>query len=127
MALVGRDLAYEPAALSSFSFFLTWVSVALIRWISYGFTSKSNFPGVIEDSLKNIEKSGEEIMAFLELTGIQKKFGKQLVVHDFNLEVQKGEFVSFLGGSGCGKTTTLRMIAGFEMPTSGQSESTVGM
>jgi putative spermidine/putrescine transport system ATP-binding protein len=59
-------------------------------------------------------------MAFLELTGIQKKFGKQLAVQDFNLEVQRGEFVSFLGGSGCGKTTTLRMIAGFEMPTSGQ-------
>ncbi len=59
-------------------------------------------------------------MAFLELSGIQKKFGKQVAVHDFNLEVPKGEFVSFLGGSGCGKTTTLRMIAGFEMPTGGR-------
>jgi putative spermidine/putrescine transport system ATP-binding protein len=59
-------------------------------------------------------------MAFLELNDIHKKFGKQIAVKDFNLEVQKGEFVSFLGGSGCGKTTTLRMIAGFEIPTSGQ-------
>ncbi|TCL62327.1 putative spermidine/putrescine transport system ATP-binding protein [Hydrogenispora ethanolica] len=59
-------------------------------------------------------------MAFLELTGVQKKFGKQFAVRDFNLEVQKGEFVSFLGGSGCGKTTTLRMIAGFELPTAGR-------
>ncbi len=59
-------------------------------------------------------------MAFLELTGIHKKFGKQFAVQDFNLEVQKGEFISFLGGSGCGKTTTLRMIAGFELPTAGQ-------
>jgi len=42
MALVGRDLAYEPAALSIFSYLLTWVSIAVIRWIAYGFTCKSN-------------------------------------------------------------------------------------
>jgi putative spermidine/putrescine transport system ATP-binding protein len=59
-------------------------------------------------------------MAFLELTGIRKNFSKQIAVENFNLDVQKGEFVSFLGGSGCGKTTTLRMIAGFETPTSGR-------
>ncbi len=59
-------------------------------------------------------------MAFLELRNIQKQFGKNLAVRDFNLQVQKGEFISFLGGSGCGKTTTLRMIAGFETPTSGR-------
>jgi putative spermidine/putrescine transport system ATP-binding protein len=58
-------------------------------------------------------------MAFLELTGIQKNFGETAAVIDFNLAVEKGEFVSFLGPSGCGKTTTLRMIAGFEKPTAG--------
>ena len=42
------------------------------------------------------------------------------MVDDFNLNVDKGEFVSFLGPSGCGKTTTLRMVAGFEIPTSGK-------
>ncbi len=41
-------------------------------------------------------------------------------MQDFNLDVDKGEFVSFLGPSGCGKTTTLRMIAGFEIPTTGK-------
>lgn len=41
-------------------------------------------------------------------------------VENFNLEVERGEFVSFLGPSGCGKTTTLRMIAGFEKPTRGR-------
>ena len=61
-------------------------------------------------------------MAFLELTHVRKEFGganKAVAVRDFNLQVQRGEFVSFLGTSGCGKTTTLRMIAGFETPTSG--------
>jgi putative spermidine/putrescine transport system ATP-binding protein len=58
-------------------------------------------------------------MSFLELTAIQKRFGETTAVQDFNLTVDRGEFVSFLGPSGCGKTTTLRMIAGFEQPTSG--------
>ena len=58
-------------------------------------------------------------MAFLELTHIKKSFGDIHVVHDFNMKIEKGEFVSFLGPSGCGKTTVLRMIAGFETPTAG--------
>jgi putative spermidine/putrescine transport system ATP-binding protein len=59
-------------------------------------------------------------MSFLELTGIQKRFGDVTAVEDFNLVAERGEFVSFLGPSGCGKTTTLRMIAGFEQPTAGR-------
>ncbi|GES45861.1 MULTISPECIES: ABC transporter ATP-binding protein [Rhizobium] len=58
-------------------------------------------------------------MAFLELTHIKKSFGEVQVVHDFNMQIEKGEFISFLGPSGCGKTTVLRMIAGFETPTAG--------
>jgi putative spermidine/putrescine transport system ATP-binding protein len=58
-------------------------------------------------------------MGFLELTGVQKRFGETIAVEDFNLSTERGEFVSFLGPSGCGKTTTLRMIAGFEQPTAG--------
>ncbi|MCG3139871.1 MAG: Spermidine/putrescine import ATP-binding protein PotA [Anaerolineae bacterium] len=60
-------------------------------------------------------------MSFLELSNIRKQFSNVATpaVQDFNLKVEKGEFVSFLGPSGCGKTTTLRMIAGFEHPTSG--------
>jgi putative spermidine/putrescine transport system ATP-binding protein len=59
-------------------------------------------------------------MAFLELINVQKNFGQFVAVDNFNLHVEKGEFVSFLGPSGCGKTTTLRMVAGFEKPSSGQ-------
>jgi putative spermidine/putrescine transport system ATP-binding protein len=58
-------------------------------------------------------------MAFLELTNVSKTFGHVEAVQNFNLQVERGEFVSFLGPSGCGKTTTLRMIAGFELPTAG--------
>jgi putative spermidine/putrescine transport system ATP-binding protein len=58
-------------------------------------------------------------MAYLTLSNVAKQFGDTYAVRDFNLEVEKGEFVSFLGPSGCGKTTTLRMIAGFEQPTQG--------
>ncbi|MGV2099714.1 MULTISPECIES: ABC transporter ATP-binding protein [unclassified Rhizobium] len=58
-------------------------------------------------------------MSFLTLTNIQKSFGQVQVVKNFNMNIEKGEFVSFLGPSGCGKTTILRMIAGFETPTGG--------
>ncbi|RVI02446.1 ABC transporter ATP-binding protein [Sinorhizobium meliloti] len=55
----------------------------------------------------------------LEMKNIQKFYGPLQVVKDFNLHIQPGEFVTFLGPSGSGKTTALKMIAGFETPTSG--------
>ena len=58
-------------------------------------------------------------MSFLTISNLEKSFGANRVVKDFNLSVDKGEFISLLGPSGCGKTTVLRMIAGFEEPSSG--------
>jgi putative spermidine/putrescine transport system ATP-binding protein len=58
-------------------------------------------------------------MAYLDLSRLEKTFGTNRVVKDFSLAIEKGEFVSLLGPSGCGKTTVLRMVAGFEVPTSG--------
>lgn len=59
-------------------------------------------------------------MSFLTLEHLQKSFGTTKVVHDFDMQVEKGEFISFLGPSGCGKTTVLRMVAGFESPSAGR-------
>ncbi|MBD3787394.1 MAG: ABC transporter ATP-binding protein [Sphingomonadales bacterium] len=58
-------------------------------------------------------------MTFLTISHLEKSFGANRVVKDFNLEVAQGEFISLLGPSGCGKTTVLRMVAGFETPSSG--------
>src|SRR5689334_1315498 len=58
-------------------------------------------------------------MAFLEINDVRKQFGVNVVVKGFNLGIEGGEFLSLLGPSGCGKTTVLRMVAGFESPTSG--------
>lgn len=59
-------------------------------------------------------------MTFLTIEHLEKSFGPNRVVKDFNLAVEKGEFVSLLGPSGCGKTTVLRMVAGFETPSAGR-------
>ena len=57
----------------------------------------------------------------LELKNITKSFTKEdAVLNGINLTIHKGEFITLLGSSGCGKTTTLRIVAGLEMPDFGQ-------
>lgn len=58
-------------------------------------------------------------MAVLELKNISKSFGETKVLKNISLSVAEGEFITLLGSSGCGKTTTLRIIAGLETPESG--------
>jgi spermidine/putrescine transport system ATP-binding protein len=59
--------------------------------------------------------SGGEV----RLSGISKTFGSFTAVHPLDLTVPRGSFFALLGASGCGKTTTLRMVAGLERPTTG--------
>ena len=55
----------------------------------------------------------------VELRNVTKRFGSFTAVQDVSLSVQSGEFITLLGPSGCGKTTLLRMISGFETPSTG--------
>ncbi len=59
---------------------------------------------------------------FIRITNLSKKFGDFIAVDRVSLEVYREELFCLLGGSGCGKTTLLRMLAGFETPTDGTIE-----
>jgi len=68
-----------------------------------------------------LAKGSKEAESYLRLIGLRKSYdGIHYAVEEVSMDIQKGEFVTFLGPSGSGKTTTLTMIAGFEEVTSGQ-------
>ncbi len=58
--------------------------------------------------------------AYISISNVSKHFGPVVAVDNINITISSGEFFSLLGSSGCGKTTLLRMLAGFETPTSGE-------
>ncbi|GHB46419.1 polyamine-transporting ATPase [Pseudovibrio japonicus] len=57
---------------------------------------------------------------FIEFCNVTKRFGRVVAVDDLSLKIYEREFHALLGGSGCGKTTLIRMLAGFEVPSEGQ-------
>ncbi|MEV4614891.1 ABC transporter ATP-binding protein [Kitasatospora sp. NPDC049258] len=67
------------------------------------------------EQLRDTAAAGGDV----RLTGISKTYGASTAVHPLDLTVPQGSFFALLGASGCGKTTTLRMIAGLEEPSSG--------
>ena len=67
-----------------------------------------------------IIKTPISMETMVELRGVTKRFGSMTAVDAVDLQIRKGEFLTLLGPSGCGKTTILRLLAGFEVPTSGE-------
>ncbi|MBO6718159.1 MAG: ABC transporter ATP-binding protein [Rhizobiaceae bacterium] len=61
-----------------------------------------------------------DAVPYIRVENITKKFGDFVAVNDLSLDIYEREFFALLGASGCGKTTLLRMLAGFEEPTSGR-------
>lgn len=60
--------------------------------------------------------------ASLSLKGIVKAFGERAVLHDIDLQIPAGQFVSLIGPSGAGKSTLLRLVAGLDQPSAGRIE-----
>lgn len=83
---------------------------------------KENFNRVMkeEEERRKLPESDEIPASYVSLRHINKIYDNNVqAVFDFNLDIQKGEFIVFVGPSGCGKSTTLRMIAGLEEITTG--------
>ena len=59
-------------------------------------------------------------MSHVELQELRRSFGDFEALKGINVTLETGEFLSLLGPSGCGKTTALRLVAGFDRPTSGR-------
>src|SRR5215470_4810440 len=62
----------------------------------------------------------EAAAPYIRIESITKRFGDFVAVDDVSLDIFRGEIFCLLGGSGCGKTTLLRMLAGFEQPSAGR-------
>ena len=65
------------------------------------------------------ETPARAVAPYVRIDRLTKRFGDFVAVRQVSLEIQRGEIFCLLGGSGCGKTTLLRMLAGFETPTEG--------
>jgi osmoprotectant transport system ATP-binding protein len=59
-------------------------------------------------------------MNAIEFRNIKKAYGAKVILQNFNLSIEKGEFVTVIGSSGCGKTTILKMVNGLILPTAGE-------
>ncbi|KAJ3625360.1 hypothetical protein Zmor_004314 [Zophobas morio] len=78
--------------------------------------------------MNKIEKKNQEVKSVLDpktlikLTDIKKQYGKKVVLHDINLEINEGDRIGVIGPNGGGKSTLSEIIAGIRQPTSGKVE-----
>ncbi len=75
---------------------------------------------LIDTPAPSVQAAGVRNPSFLQIQDVVKDFGGQRAVNHVSLDIAKGEIFALLGSSGCGKTTLLRMLAGFETPSSGR-------
>lgn len=73
----------------------------------------------IEMNTEMNKEMSEETKAEIEFRDIKKAYGEKVVMEHFSLRVEKGEFVTIIGSSGCGKTTALKMVNGLIRPDAG--------
>jgi putrescine transport system ATP-binding protein len=73
-----------------------------------------------QDPFLNQPWKRDDARPFLRIENVSKQFGDFVAVSDVSLDIFEREFFSLLGGSGCGKTTLLRMLAGLERPSAGR-------
>jgi putative spermidine/putrescine transport system ATP-binding protein len=66
------------------------------------------------------DKAAQATTTLVSLRGLNRHYGDFAAVDNIDLDIQDGEFLTFLGSSGSGKSTTLSMLAGFETPSSGE-------
>lgn len=74
----------------------------------------------IKSEIKSNAWQDPAAIPYVRIEGVSKHFDKFVAVDNVSLNIYRGELFCLLGGSGCGKTTLLRMLAGFEQPTSGK-------
>lgn len=71
-------------------------------------------------TLNTLSGSTDDLANTVRLEGVSKTFGADIVLQDMDVTIGAGELITVLGPSGCGKTTALRIVAGFEKPTTGR-------
>ncbi|MFJ2684363.1 ABC transporter ATP-binding protein [Pseudomonas sp. NPDC087342] len=74
---------------------------------------------MITESVKAKESTTYAFSNIVTIKGLTKRYGDITVLNKLDLEIRKGEILTFLGPSGCGKSTLMRLIAGFDTPTEG--------